>query len=259
MKRLIRTVAVLGVLAWAGPAGAGAALLHDADASDAKDQTKSGMKGAGAEGAKSEATKPGDDKPFDEVVKDMEVVKGLFTFYHRAEDGKILMEIAPDQLDKRYLFAATLDQAVGERGFYGAQQLGDFPLEFHQVGKSIQLIELNTEFSAPPGSPAARAIARSFPNAILGAAKLQSKPIPSARACSSTPPSCSSRTCPGSRAAFRRPTSPAPTPSTRRRARCATSRTSPRTCCSRWRCSTAPTTRASSRSRCPTRAASRWS
>jgi len=178
MKRLIRTVAVLGVLAWAGPAGAGAALLHDADASDAKDQTKSGMKGAGAEGAKSEATKPGDDKPFDEVVKDMEMVKGLFTFYHRAEDGKILMEIGPDQLDRRYLFAATLDQAVGERGFYGAQQLGDFPLEFHQVGKSVQLIELNTEFSAPPGSPAARAIARSFPNAILGAAKLQSKPHP---------------------------------------------------------------------------------
>ena len=136
MKRLIRTVAVLLVLAWAGLAGVGTALLDDAIASDGKDQGKSGMKpGAGSEGGKSEATKPGDDKPFDEVVKDMEVIKGLFTFYRRADDNKILMEIAPDQLDKRYLFAATLDQAVGERGFYGAQQLGDFPLEFHQVGK----------------------------------------------------------------------------------------------------------------------------
>ena len=71
MKRLIRTVAVLLVLAWAGLAGVGTALLDDAIASDGKDQGKSGMKpGAGSEGGKSEATKPGDDKPFDEVVKD---------------------------------------------------------------------------------------------------------------------------------------------------------------------------------------------
>src|SRR5439155_14806019 len=148
-----------------GLAGVGTAFASDATAADKQDASKSGGSAAKGDAAKADAAKPGDDKSFDDVVKDMEVVKGLFTFYRRADDNKILMEIAPDQLDKRYLFAATLDQAVGERGFYGAQQLGDFPLEFHQVGKSVQLIELNTEFSAPPGSPAARAIARSFPNA----------------------------------------------------------------------------------------------
>src|SRR5262249_17460261 len=56
--------------------------------------------------------------------------------------------------------------------------LGDFPMMFHQVGKSVQLVMRNTAFTAPDGSPAARAIARSFPNSILGAAKLQSKPQP---------------------------------------------------------------------------------
>jgi uncharacterized protein DUF4953/uncharacterized protein DUF5117/uncharacterized protein DUF5118 len=130
---------------------------------------------APAAGAKPEAAKPGDDKPFDEVVKDMTVTKGLFTFYRRAEDNKVLMEILPAQLDKTFLFSGTLDQAVGERGFYGAQQLGNFPLLFHQVGKSVQLQVRNTSFTAPDGSPAARAIARSFPNSILAAAKLQSK------------------------------------------------------------------------------------
>jgi len=129
-------------------------------------------------GAKPDAAKPGDDKPFDEIVKDMTVTKGLFTFYRRADDNKVLLEIMPDQLDKTFLFSGTLDQAVGERGFYGAQQIGEFPFMFHPVGKTVQLVMRNTAFTAPEGSPAARAIARSFPNAILGAAKLQSKPHP---------------------------------------------------------------------------------
>src|SRR5438876_5248267 len=145
MNRNPRPASVLLVLALLGLAGVGTAFASDATAADKQDASKSGGSAAKGDAAKADAAKPGDDKSFDDVVKDMEVVKGLFTFYRRADDNKILMEIAPDQLDKRYLFAATLDQAVGERGFYGAQQLGDFPLEFHQVGKSVQLIELNTE------------------------------------------------------------------------------------------------------------------
>ena len=129
-------------------------------------------------GAKPDAAKPGDDKPFDEVVKDMTATKGLFTFYRKADDTKVLLEIMPDQLDKTFLFSGTLDRALGERGFYGAQQIGEFPFTFHQVGKSVQLVMKNTSFTAPAGTPEARAIARSFPDAIMGAAKLQSKPHP---------------------------------------------------------------------------------
>jgi len=160
--------------------GAAGAVLAPDDAL-AKDKQPKPAKGEAAKpegGAKPEAGKGGDEKPFDDMVKDMTVTKGLFTFYRRAEDGKVLMEILPNQLDKTFLFAGTLDQALGERGFYGAQQLGDFPFVFHQVGKSVQLVMRNTAFSAPEGSPAARALARSFPDAILGAAKLQSKPHP---------------------------------------------------------------------------------
>jgi hypothetical protein len=167
-----------------GLAGAAAAFAQDAASLDAKGSDPQGGKPAAhASNApnatgKPEAGKPGDDKPFDEMVKDMEVVKGVFTFYRHAEDNKILMEIQPDQLEKRFLFAATLDQAVGERGIYGAQVLGDFPFVLRRVGKSIQFVQENTAFTAPPGSPAARAIGRSFPDAILGSAKLQSKPHP---------------------------------------------------------------------------------
>jgi uncharacterized protein DUF4953/uncharacterized protein DUF5117/uncharacterized protein DUF5118 len=172
---MTRTIRVLAALVTAMALIAGSALRNEALAKKEKPPKNAP---APAAGAKPEAPKPGDDKPFDEVVKDMTVTKGLFTFYRRADDNKVLMEILPAQLEKTFLFSGTLDQGVGERGFYGAQQIGEFPLLFHQVGKTVQLQIRNTEFTAPDGSPAARAIARSFPNSILGAAKLQSKPHP---------------------------------------------------------------------------------
>ncbi len=181
MKRNSRAASLLLALVVLGLTGAGAALAQDAVSSDTKDSRTSAAKAdarGAAVAAKPDVPKPGDDKPFSEVVKDMDVIQGVFTFYRHADDNRMLMEIRPDQLDKRFLFGATLDQAVGERGIYGAQVLGDFPFVLRQVGKSIQLIQENTAFSAPPGSPAARAIARSFPGSILGAAKLQSKPHP---------------------------------------------------------------------------------
>jgi hypothetical protein len=130
------------------------------------------------EAKKPEGPKPGEDKPFDEVVKDMEVKKGLFTFYYKADENKLLMEILPDQLEKVFLFAGTLEQATGERGLYAAQVGDSFPFVFHRVGKSIQWIQKNTTFTAEPSTPAARYTARSFADAILGAAKIQSKPHP---------------------------------------------------------------------------------
>src|SRR6266542_4682430 len=125
---------------------------------------------------KPEGAKGDEDKPFDEIVKDMEVLKGLFTFYRKAEDNRILMEILPEQLDKTFLFAATVDQSVGERGLYASQMGGSFPFQFRKVGKNIQWIIQNPTFTAQAGTPAARATARSFPNGILASAKVKSKP-----------------------------------------------------------------------------------
>jgi hypothetical protein len=125
---------------------------------------------------KPEGSKGDDEKPFDEVVKDMEVLKGLFTFYRKAEDNRFLMEILPEQIDKTFIFAATVDQSVGERGFYAAQMGGSFPFQFHKVAKNIQWIIRNPTFTAETGTPAARATARSFPNGILASTKVKSKP-----------------------------------------------------------------------------------
>jgi len=109
------------------------------------------------------AEKPEEEKAFADVVKDMEVIKGLFTFYRKADGNKILMEILPDQLDRMLLFAASIDQAVGERGLYASMMGGDFPFVFHRVGKNIQWVMKNTRFIAASGTPAARFTANTMP------------------------------------------------------------------------------------------------
>jgi hypothetical protein len=125
---------------------------------------------------KPEPAKTDEDKSFDDVVKDMEVLKGLFTFYRKADENRLLMEILPEQLDKTFLFAATVDQSVGERGLYAAQMGGSFPFHFRKIGKNIQWIIENPTFTAEKGTPAARATARSFPTGILASARVKSKP-----------------------------------------------------------------------------------
>jgi hypothetical protein len=155
---------------------AGTALANPPGVPDAKG--KSGKDDKKAADAKAAPESKGDDKPFDTVVKDMEQVKGLFTFYRRDDDNKLYMEIAPEQLDSLFLFAASIDHSVGERGFYAAMMGTDFPFYFHRVGKSVQWVQKNTNFTAPPGTPESRVTSRSFPDAILGQAKLQSKPHP---------------------------------------------------------------------------------
>ncbi len=130
------------------------------------------------EAKKPDAPKPGEDKPFDEVVKDMEVSKGLFTFYYKADENKLLMEIQPEQLDKPFLGAFTFDNGTGERGFYASMVGGDGPLVFRRIGKSVQFVLKNTAFIAERGTPSARFTKKSFTDAILGAAKIQAKPHP---------------------------------------------------------------------------------
>ncbi len=168
----------LALVVIAGLALTGTAFAQQPPAPPAKKDAAPQAAAKSEETKKPEGPKPSEDKAFDEVIKDMEVKKGLFTFYYKADENKVLMEILPDQLDKIFLFAGTLEQATGERGLYAAQVGDDFPFVFRRVGKSVQWVQKNTRFTAAPGTPAARYVARSFADAILGSAKIQSKPHP---------------------------------------------------------------------------------
>ena len=133
---------------------------------------------APAADAKKPAEKPPEppkDKAFADVVKDAQVVKGLFTLYRTEE--KVFLEILPEQFDKIYLVALTIDSGIGERGFYAAAMAGEAPFAFHKQGKNVQLMVKNTRFHADNG-PMKRAVARSFSDSIVGMTKIESLPHP---------------------------------------------------------------------------------
>jgi hypothetical protein len=131
--------------------------------------------------AKTENKKPekfDDEKPFDDIVKNMEVTKGLFTFYRKVDENKIYLEIATNQFDKIFLFNSSIDRSVGERGLYSAQMAGGFPFTFRLVGKSVQMVMKNTLYTATNNTPQARSTERSFPSSMIGSAKILSRPHP---------------------------------------------------------------------------------
>src|SRR5689334_24313938 len=119
---------------------------------------------ATAQSQATDAKKPASDKPeppkdkaFADIVKDAQVVKGLFTLYRT--DEKVFLEILPEQLDKIYLVSMTIDSGIGEGGFYAAAMAGEAPFFFHKQGKNVQLMVKNTRFWAENG-PMSRAVAR---------------------------------------------------------------------------------------------------
>ena len=130
---------------------------------------------------KAEAKKPekfDDEKPFDEIIKNMEPVKGLFTFHRKADENKIYLEIATNQFDKLFLFSGSIDSSIGEKGFYASQQAGEFPFTFRLVGKQVQMVIRNSLYTATNNTPESRGVAKSFPNSILASAKILSRPHP---------------------------------------------------------------------------------
>jgi hypothetical protein len=122
--------------------------------------------------------KKDEEKPFDEVVKDMEKIEGLFTFYRKADENKVLLELRPDQLDKDYIYSSKTEQAVGEKGLYGTIMMDEFLFQWRRMGKRVQFVRRNLNFRANPGSPEGRAVEKSFSDSIMTSAKLQSKPHP---------------------------------------------------------------------------------
>ncbi|RTL40419.1 MAG: DUF5117 domain-containing protein [Burkholderiales bacterium] len=85
-------------------------------------------------------------KPFADVIKGAKEQPGLFPIWRK--DDKVWIEIPKEAFNKPFLFSVNVANAVGERGLYASQMLGDELAEWRRVGNQIQLIALNTKFRA---------------------------------------------------------------------------------------------------------------
>ena len=74
---------------------------------------------------------------FNEVIKDLEIIPGLFTVYWDKDKNKFLMSLTSEQLNKIYL--ANLTRKSGDAYYYdGGSMLWEFPFIFQRLNDIIQ-------------------------------------------------------------------------------------------------------------------------
>jgi hypothetical protein len=103
---------------------------------------------------------------FNEIVKKIDNLEGLFTLYCSGDSGKIYLEIKPEQLNKDYLAIVTLESGVGEKGIYSGLPLSDFLFYFQRVKNRLHFVVRNVKFRAE-SRPEQRSLARSFSDSVL--------------------------------------------------------------------------------------------
>lgn len=118
-----------------------------------------------------------ENEPFEDVVKDCEVMEGLFTFYRNRENGDVFMEIRPGQFDKIFLCSITRESGDGHF-FDSAAIMDQFPFVFRRVGFNVMLIHKNVYYRADRDSAVYRAVSRGVSDSIVGNAHIESEPHP---------------------------------------------------------------------------------
>lgn len=119
-------------------------------------------------GASGETEEPS----FETVTKKLKKTEGLFTLYRTEKDGKLLMEVFPEQINQNYLAIMTLESAIGQRGLYSGLPVGEFLFNLRRVNDTIQFVVPNTYIRSDPGSPISRSVGRSFSDSPLEALKI---------------------------------------------------------------------------------------
>ncbi len=106
-------------------------------------------------------------KSYEEIVEGKEKSEGLFTIYRDVENGKILLELKPEQLNKNFLCFVTLNSGIGQGFLIRGMPLGDFLFEWRKHQDSIQFVMPNINFRTAPNDPQQRSVDSSFSDSIL--------------------------------------------------------------------------------------------
>src|SRR5262245_29605596 len=161
---LHRLLVVLALLALASPALAG------------KPKKNEPPKDAAKAAAAAPAPPAPGDKPFAEwgkFTKDAEQKKGFLTYWKKRDN--LYLEIAPDQLEKPFLYVVSLARGIGSNFVLGGLPLDDRMLQFERHGDRIFLVQVNTRLTAPKDTPIGKARDLSIPNSIVQTFKIETE------------------------------------------------------------------------------------
>jgi len=119
---------------------------------------------------------PGSPAPFATVIKDTKKIDGVFTLYQK--DEKVWIELRPEDFNKPFFLSPKLATGIGEAFVYGGLMDEEHVVEFRRVHNQVQLIALNTDFTAKAGTPEGRAVAASYSPSLLASTPVASAAHP---------------------------------------------------------------------------------
>lgn len=115
-------------------------------------------------GAPTENQKQPTNDTFEEAIGNRELLSGYFSVYKGKKDLRI--GLAPEQLDRKLGFSASLVGALGDyRARNGSFRLS--PVAFEKWGESVALLRRNTQFRADADDVILEAVESSFPDSPL--------------------------------------------------------------------------------------------
>jgi hypothetical protein len=175
VKRLLLPLATLTVVGCAST-GSAAPAASPTPASQASAPAQAGAPQAGAPSRASGL------RPFAELTRDATERSGFFDTYEKGD--ALYMAVPKEWLDRDFLLTFQIAQGIGAGGLFGGTMLNIFEgsvVAFEQHGERLFLVQKPVRFTAPEGSPAARAVELSFSSSVLESAKVESVRGDSAR------------------------------------------------------------------------------
>jgi hypothetical protein len=119
--------------------------------------------------------------PFDLVIKGAERVDGMLPIWKRQD--KIWIELKPELFGKPLFLSPKLASGIGEAGVFGGLMQSRWAqvgrpqwVEFRKVQQQVQLLAINSAYTAEKGSPQARAVQAAFSPSLLSSVPLASAP-----------------------------------------------------------------------------------
>ena len=112
--------------------------------------------------------------PYADFTKSAQPQHGLFTVWRK--DGKVFLELTPQQLGVDFIQTAVPRNGIG--GYFFFNSSADYAparlIDFTRVDDKIAITWPNAMFIAPPGSAAANAVAQTFASSMVDVAPVVS-------------------------------------------------------------------------------------
>ncbi len=125
--------------------------------------------------AKDKKKKKKKEKYIKDVVKDHEVIDGLFKLYRDPKTGSLSMEITEDQIGKEFIYFSHIENGVVEGGHFRGQYRAQKVFKINKHYDKIEFVEQNPNFYFDENNALSKAKDANISNSVIAVSKIKAK------------------------------------------------------------------------------------